>query len=120
MQKERKLPYKKCYRGNWEGSKVLTEVCHRFFTSRITCHLSLVKSKRFNKLSVERGEARRHAIKCFIVDDSDYHKTGNKIEFIGKIFDHVSHRWSLGFKLLTLGFWDGVRFNKAIEVFFNG
>jgi len=68
-------------------------------------------AKRFNKLSVEHGEASQDAIKCFIIDDSDYHKTGKKIEFIGKIFDHVSHRWVLGFKLLTLGFWDGASFN---------
>lgn len=67
--------------------------------------------KRFNKLSVEHGEASEDAIKCFIVDDSDCHKTGKKIEFIGKIFDHVSRRWVLGFKLLTLGFWDGTSFN---------
>jgi len=119
-----------------EGAEVLTEACHRFFTSRITCQLSLVKSKglratetisvllhlpfsgvssmrglmksgcsrlneaekdvyyrlknnpvfnwrhlsisfakRFNKLSVKRGEAKQHTIKYFIVDDSGYHIT---------------------------------------------
>lgn len=68
-------------------------------------------AKRFNQLSVKHGEASQDTIKCFIVDDSDCHKTGKKIEFIGKIFDHVSHRCVLGFKLLTLGFWDGTSFS---------
>ncbi len=68
-------------------------------------------AKRFNKLSIKRGAASENEIKCFIVDDSDCHKTGKKIEFIGKIFNHVSHRWVLGFKLLTLAFWDGASFN---------
>ena len=30
-----------------------------------------------------------------------------KIEFIGKVFDHVSRHFVLGFKLLLLAFWDG-------------
>jgi len=68
-------------------------------------------AKRFTKLALERGEAIKERITCIIVDDSDYSKTGRKIEFIGKVYDHVSHRWILGYKLLTLGFWDGISFN---------
>jgi len=50
------------------------------------------------------------AVTCFVVDDTDCPKTGRKIEFIGKIFSHVVKTWILGFKLLTLGFWDGKSF----------
>ena len=46
-------------------------------------------------------------VKCFIVDDSDLEKTGRTIEFIGKIFNHVIKQYILGFKLLTLAYWDG-------------
>ncbi len=49
--------------------------------------------------------------KCFIVDDSLLEKTGKKIEFIGKVFDHVTKKAKLGFRILTLGLWDGKSFN---------
>lgn len=48
--------------------------------------------------------------KCLIVDDSLIPKSGKKIEFIGKVFDHCSHQFQIGFKLLLLGFWDGKSF----------
>lgn len=48
--------------------------------------------------------------KCLIVDDSIIPKSGKKIEFIGKVFDHCSHLYSLGIKFLLLGYWDGKSF----------
>lgn len=48
--------------------------------------------------------------KCFIVDDSLIPKSGKKIEFIGKVFDHCRHQYRLGFKFLVLGCWDGKNF----------
>jgi hypothetical protein len=48
--------------------------------------------------------------RCFIVDDSLLEKTGTAIEFIGKVFDHCSHTYRLGMKMLTLGYWDGKSF----------
>jgi hypothetical protein len=47
------------------------------------------------------------AIKCFVIDDTDIVKTGTKFEFISRVFNHVTRRCELGFKLLALGFWDG-------------
>lgn len=48
--------------------------------------------------------------KCLIVDDSLLPKTGKKIELIGKVYDHCTHTYSLGIKLLTLGLWNGKSF----------
>lgn len=48
--------------------------------------------------------------RCLIVDDSLLIKTGKKIEMIGKVHDHVSHRFHLGMKMLTLGYSDGKGF----------
>jgi hypothetical protein len=45
--------------------------------------------------------------RCLIVDDTVIPKVGRRIEFIGKVFDHVIQYWVLGFKLLVLAFWDG-------------
>ncbi|MFA5475896.1 MAG: transposase [Bacteroidales bacterium] len=44
---------------------------------------------------------------CFIVDDTDLEKTGKTMEFISRIHDHVAQKFPLGFKMLTLGFWEG-------------
>jgi hypothetical protein len=46
-------------------------------------------------------------ITCFILDDTDIEKTGKTIEFIGRVFNHVTKLYPLGFKMLLLGFWDG-------------
>ena len=47
--------------------------------------------------------------KCFILDDTTIEKTGSKIEGISYVFDHGSNSFRLGFKMLTLGFFDGTR-----------
>ena len=44
---------------------------------------------------------------CGIIDDTLISKAGDRIERIGKVFDHVSHRYILGFKCLVYGLWDG-------------
>ncbi len=66
-------------------------------------------SKRFRKLAEQEGSTDNEdgATKCFIVDDTTYPKTGMKLEFIGKVYDHTYKRWVLGFKALALAYWDG-------------
>lgn len=64
-------------------------------------------SKRFKQLGEQKGDTTTNLPRCLIVDDSDCLKRGKQIEFIGKIFNHVLHKSMLGFKLLTLGYWDG-------------
>jgi hypothetical protein len=63
-------------------------------------------AKQFERIAVTKGDVCR-LIKCFVIDDSDLGKTGRTIEFIGRIFNHVVRKHILGFKLLTLAFWDG-------------
>lgn len=69
-------------------------------------------SKQFLKIvdkkSVDTAIQAKH--KVLIVDDTISLKTGKKIEFIGKVFDHSKHAYSLGMKILTLGYWDGKSF----------
>lgn len=64
--------------------------------------------KRFKTLINSKGTAIGNGIKCLILDDSDMHKSGVKIENIGKIWDHVIGKSVLGYKLLACAFWDGV------------
>lgn len=46
-----------------------------------------------------------------IVDDSLYDRSrSKKVELLSKVFDHTTHRFVKGFKMLTLGWSDGVTF----------
>jgi hypothetical protein len=69
-------------------------------------------AKRFNKIvtSSSNTTEEKSGIKCLIVDDSLLSKVGEKIEFLGRVYDHVTNRYVLGFKQLLLGFWDGKSF----------
>jgi len=44
---------------------------------------------------------------CGIVDDTLLEKTGDKIEGIGKVHDHVTKKHVLGFKCQVYAYWDG-------------
>jgi hypothetical protein len=44
---------------------------------------------------------------CFILDDTDLPKRGKAIEWIGRIFSHVTRRYGLGFKCMNLTYWSG-------------
>jgi hypothetical protein len=74
-------------------------------------NLLFLFSKRFNKLNARHNDHHDQESsdepKCLVLDDSLLRKVGMKIEFIGKVFDHVTQNWVLGFKLLLLAFWDG-------------
>jgi hypothetical protein len=61
----------------------------------------------FKKLTNNDPDASPKTPRCLIVDDTVIPKVGRRIEFIGKVFDHVIQYWVLGFKLLVLAFWDG-------------
>jgi hypothetical protein len=74
---------------------------------RIVCLFSL----QFLRIASKKGDSESlKTPKCLIIDDSLLEKSGKKTEFIGKVFDHCSHVYSLGIKVLTLGFWDGKSF----------
>lgn len=45
--------------------------------------------------------------KCLIFDDTDLAKTGDTIEGISNIYNHVTKTYYLGFKLLVAGYWNG-------------
>ncbi len=66
-------------------------------------------SMKFIKL-VNSQKPTSEAPKCLIFDDSMLEKTGRYIEKVSRMFDHVSQRNLLVFKLLTMGYWDGTSF----------
>ena len=66
--------------------------------------------RRFVKTVKENAVSEQSLLQCFIVDDTFCEKTGKCIEMIGHVWDHVAHKYLLGFKILVLGYWDGKSF----------
>ncbi|MBL0017615.1 MAG: hypothetical protein IPP17_14565 [Bacteroidetes bacterium] len=66
--------------------------------------------KHFLSGSQALGSASPSSPRCWVVDDTIGEKTGRRIEGVGMLFDHVIHRYVLGFKYLVVGFWDGTSF----------
>lgn len=53
----------------------------------------------------------------FIIDDSLYSRnSSSKVELLAKVFDHASHKFVKGFRMLTLGWSDGA---SLVPVSFN-
>jgi len=64
-------------------------------------------SLKFIRRVSAQGENKVNSPSCLIFDDSMLPKTGRYIEKISRMFDHVSKRYILGYKLLMMGYWDG-------------
>ena len=64
-------------------------------------------AKEFKRNVEEKGDPESTTPKCFVIDDTDLNKTGKTFEFMGRVFNHVTQKYLLGFKKLLLGYWDG-------------
>jgi len=64
---------------------------------------------KFKKCTEEYGE-KTGFIKCLVFDDTLLAKTGRYIEKVSRVWDHVTGRFILGFKMLLMGYWDGTSF----------
>lgn len=60
--------------------------------------------------TIKEKAADNGKIKCLIIDDTLLAKSGRSIEKISRVWDHVSQRSILGFKLNLMGYWDGFSF----------
>ena len=61
---------------------------------------------KFIKAAEEKGEG-TNSPKCLVIDDSTLAKSGRFIEKVSRVWDHVSRRYVLGYKLLAMTYWDG-------------
>ncbi|WP_297693399.1 transposase [uncultured Eudoraea sp.] len=58
-------------------------------------------------IRVSGKENRDTGVKCLILDDSVMQKKGKYIEMVSRVWDHVSGRCVLGYKILVGMYWDG-------------
>ena len=65
---------------------------------------------RFRNLSGELTAEIVNNVKAFIFDDSPIPKSGIKTEQVSRIHDHVSGDFIFGYKILVMGYWDGLSF----------
>ena len=48
---------------------------------------------------------------AIVIDDSPYSRNrSRKVELLTKVYDHVTHKFFMGFRMLTMGFTDGATF----------
>lgn len=66
-------------------------------------------ASKFIRLTESRGTGCK-GLKCMVFDDTVIGKSGRYIEKVSRVWDHVLHGYRLGFKLLLMGYWDGVSF----------
>lgn len=67
-------------------------------------------ASKFKSLVNSKLKQTGDSLRCMVIDDTLLEKTGRGIEKVSRMFDHVTRRYVLGFKLLLLGYWDGVSF----------
>jgi predicted nucleic acid-binding Zn finger protein len=97
-----------CVKHHIEAKK---DTFYRIKNSQSVCWRMLLWmfAAKFKALSNSRLE-RPNGPRCMVFDDTILAKTGKSIEMVSRVFDHVSQRYVLGFKLLLMGYWDGVSF----------
>ena len=105
--------------------KVLSEIESGKYTKAEVCNVygigypSLYRwIKKFDKFALMNKQIRietmeekdNTAVRCLVFDDSTLPKTGRYIEKVSRVWDHVLSRCILGYKLLAMGYWDGISF----------
>ena len=67
-------------------------------------------ASQFKKLTSSKLSQPVPGPRCMVFDDTLLEKTGKRIEKVSRVFDHVTRRSVLGFKLLLMGYWDSISF----------
>jgi len=65
---------------------------------------------RFRNLSGKINPEIVYKVRAFIFDDSPLPKSGIKTELVSRVHDHVSGAYIFGYKILVMGYWDGLSF----------
>lgn len=92
-----------------EGSSMGKDVFYRLKNSPVICWRMIMWHlvHRFLKVTSQDKDVDDSSSRYLIFDDTTLSKTGKRIEKIGKVWDHVTNSYVLGFKLLVMMYWDG-------------
>lgn len=92
-----------------EGSAMGKDVFYRLKNSGSVCWRMLLwyVAMRFLKVTSQEEGTSDDKPRYLIFDDTTLEKTGKRMEFIGRVWDHVKNGYVLGFKMLAAVYWDG-------------
>jgi len=92
-----------------EGSVMGKDVFYRMKNSPSACWRMLLWHlvMRFLKVTSQDEAGTETTTRYLIFDDTTLPKTGKCLEKIGRVWDHVTNSYVLGFKLLVMMYWDG-------------
>lgn len=92
-----------------EGSFMGKDVFYRLKNSPLICWRMLMWHfvHRFLGVTSKDGDVEDTTSRYLIFDDTTLPKTGKRMEKVGKVWDHVTNSYVLGFKLLVMMYWDG-------------
>ena len=94
--------------GTAEFSK---DVVHRFLNDTKIHWEKVLLSLSVSVIARLRPLTNADRLTAIVVDDSLYSRNrSKKVELLTKVYDHVTHKFFMGFRMLTLGFTDGVTF----------
>ncbi len=88
------------------GKNGLYRFMNRPFTNwrRVLTYVSV----KYRQVVEEKSNTKPKTEACFTVDDTLIEKTGFKMEGISRVYDHSKNACVLGFKMLVLGYNDGI------------
>ena len=100
------------YKSKWFGllsAEVGKNCFYRFLSNPSYNWRSLLfgVAKQFLRIVERRGGTCDDTPSFYIVDDTTLEKTGHHFEGLSRVFDHTDGSHKLGYKLLTLSFFDG-------------
>ena len=84
----------------------------RYDWRKLQCSVAKAYVKNVEK-ETKANSATKHDVeklKFFVADDTTIQKTGKKMEKIGKVYDHTTGEYVLGYKVQALSFFDGKGF----------
>jgi hypothetical protein len=92
-----------------EGSFMGKDVFYRLKNSPVICWRMIMWHlvHRFLKVTSQDRDVDDSSSRYLIFDDTTLPKTGKRMEKIGRVWDHVTNSYVLGFKLLVMMYWDG-------------
>ena len=64
-------------------------------------------SEKFLQVTTKNDTSEEKSPHYLIFDDTTIGKSGRKMEFMGRVWDHVKHQSILGYKILVMMYWDG-------------
>jgi len=93
-----------------KSSEMKKDTLYRFMNNEKMCWRSLLLSIGVAFIKKTRNSKDISSPSVFVLDDTTLEKRGSLIEGVSLVYDHTKNKCVEGYKLLTLGYYDGLSF----------